>query len=91
MVKLRLYFFKCNCIKSPNIKAANAKSKEQWGREVCSFNMYPMLSDNENWCLADIGNHVHKELCLRHRKFLDKEMIRNHTKGKTGDQFMTIV
>ncbi len=48
MVKLRLYFLKCN------IKAANAKSREQWGREVCSSNMYPMLSDNENWCLIDL-------------------------------------
>ena len=32
-----------------NIKTANEKSREQWGLEVCSSNMYPMLSDIENW------------------------------------------
>ncbi len=36
-------------IKALLSKAANAKSREQWGREVCSSNMNPMLSDNENW------------------------------------------
>ncbi len=36
-----------------SIKAANAKSREQWGHEVCSSNMYPMLSDNENWWYDD--------------------------------------
>ena len=32
-----------------NIKTTNGKSREQWGHEVCSSNMYPMLSDIENW------------------------------------------
>ncbi len=37
-----------------NIKTTNGKSREQWGHEVCSSNMYPMLSDIENWCVSVI-------------------------------------